>query len=478
MYNFKKFLFQTEGETMYLFWMDVEHLKCHQSQFYIRKIIIRICHTYIMDGSPFQLSSSFRDELVSVQKANEPHNRWNMNQQIKELVRSQAQVLKCLREYWCVRYALRELGGREEGGDKEKKEKSETGGGGSGKRLSPVRTSISDEKIPRKTSPLSSLDSDEIVGKLSPVRSTCSDGNLKRTPSEKPVRKTVSEEEMASKHSLVKRSKEKVAHQDAPMRSATSEEKIFQRSAAARKSLAEEQHLPAVTSTESADKGKAKKASHIKISSSKIPYLFSGANREKSIVAQSMSNDTLAKSTIHSKPDPNSLLSSSAYDLFSESSSSLLHLDLIEEKYDSLHLEPYICAALRADFTAGNPLQRFFKTTSRNPEAVNYMLFWQSIENILSQDEMRRWYTINCLRAADKADDTPTPYLSYFEPYLVAKNLQELCLFFLQPKALHKVKLPRDMEEKLSLLLPKGLGQGLLLAAQEYAIQVRNLCML
>lgn len=378
MHDFKKFLFQTEGEALYLFWMDVEHLKCHQSQFYIRKMIIRISQTYIADSSPFQLSSALRDELVSVQKSDEPQNRWNTKQQIKELVRCQSQVLQCLREYWCKRYALVKV--KELDGESVEPEKKEA--------------------VLKR--PQSSHGTSEFALK---------------SPVEVPESKS--------------------------------------------------EHLPSVDSSESVSKNVTRRVSHIKISTSKIPYLFSG---EKSNIIESVSNDTLAQATILSRGVPNSLLSSSAYSLFS-SSSSLLRLDLSQKKNDNSHLEPFLCATLRADFTAGNPFLHYLKATQPSSEAVNYLLFWQSVENILTQDEMRRWYTQWCLRNLKK-EDKLSPYMSYFEPYFVAKNLQELCLFFLQPKSIHKVNLPQDVQEELGVLLPRGLGQGLLLAAQDHAIKV------
>lgn len=381
MYEFKRFLFQTEGERLHLFWMDVEHLKCHQSQFYVRKLIIRITRTYIAEGSPFMLSNSLREGLVAVQKSDEPQNRWHTNQQVKELVQCQTRALETLREYWCQRYALKHR----------------------------------DERF----------------------------GSKELFLSKKP-------------HPSSSR--------------ACSVDKLMRRSA--RQSSYRPESLPLVESGESvAAREGTRRASHIKISTSKIPFLYSG---EKNVVTQAVSNDTLAKSTILARSEPNTLLSSSAYSLISRSSSSLLQKELTLEMSDDVQLESFLCAALRADFTAGNPFLRYLKEVKSNPACVSYLLFWQSVENILTQDEMRRWYTMWRLVNKEEVDDTPTsvPYLSYFEPYLVAKNPQELCLFFLQSRSLHKVDLPDDVTEGLALLVPKGLGQGLLLAAQEYAIKV------
>lgn len=255
----------------------------------------------------------------------------------------------------------------------------------------------------------------------------------------------------------------------ASLPSVYSEEVRVERSCAIVSVVKREDRLPLVSSGESTlVKDEAKKASHIKTSTSKTSCLL-----EKSTLPQALSIDTLARSTILSRGEPKDLVSSSMYNLFSGSgsSSSLLRLDLCQEvDDDDHHLRPYLYAAVRADFTAGNPFLKYLKGTRPNPKAANYLLFWQSVENILTQDEMRRWYTSWC--SSEHLGDKPTPYLSYFEPCFVAKNLQELCLFFLQPKSLHRISLPKDIEEGLQLLLCRGLGQGLLLAAQEHAGKV------
>jgi hypothetical protein len=237
--------------------------------------------------------------------------------------------------------------------------------------------------------------------------------------------------------------------------------------------LERRERLPSVISSDCVTREETKKAAHIKISMSKIlPYLFGG---QKDVVTNAVSNDAIAKSTILAHSEPNNLLSSSTYSLYSQSPSPPAD-EIVQEKRDSPPLEPFLRAALRADFTAGNPFMRYLKESKANPAIISYLLFWQSVENILTQDEMRRWYNAwkNITDEKEEDEASLSPYLSYFEPYLVAKNLKELCMYFLQSKSLHRVELPQNVVEGLVLLLPKGLGQGLLLAAQEQVVKVKE----
>lgn len=683
MYEFKKFLFQTEGEGLYLFWMDVEHLKTQQSQFYTRKLIIRISHTYIADGGSFQLISALRDDLVAVQKIDEPQNRWNTMQQVKELVKCQTQVLATLREYWCKRYVLNH---REESGySKEKRigsqesaltrarrgnwvsapgtgrSKPESRGGrlsapakatSSGKPSTPARrpkpngrqtapTRARKQFSPVKLRRESTTPNEESVliraslkhgsrwSVTSPTEARPGCNRLSappsiRYPSIRELVKTRSTESALVKVSMSRRQSTPAAarptptsRQSAPTRpkpsrlsslaesrpcfrlsapaglrpssrksvpdrarassrgseasscsrlsaparvgSSSSGESYMPRAASARAILysrkstqapgSEEEstqpqarprseggsrpqtmpgsegesirsqtkpgseefspiqawsssrestpirastggreeeegyenplldNLPMMASSESIGEDGARRVSHIKISTSKVPYLFSG---ERNVVTNAVSNDALAKSTILARSEPSALVTSSMYDLFSASCHSPILPEEPEvvqskeerEKQEDFDVEPYLRAAMRADFTGGNCFLRYLKNRKSSTKTVSYLLFWQSVENILTQDEMRRWYTSWSLR--NHEEERPCPYLSYFEPLLVAKNLEELCLFFLQPRSLHKVTLPPEMEDALRMLLPKGLGQGLLLAAQDSVVKVRQ----
>ena len=133
-------------------------------------------------------------------------------------------------------------------------------------------------------------------------------------------------------------------------------------------------------------------------------------------------------------------------------------------------LSPYLTASLRADFISGNPFLRHLKTVVFNSKAVDYLLFWQSVECILTQDEAKRWYQHFNKRSS--ADQT-CPYLSYSEQYPVASDLKELLHLFVKDGAPHKINLATEVRKELCALLPKGLGQSIILSAQENATQVR-----
>ncbi len=377
MYNFKKFLFQTEGECACLFWMDVERLKWNsQSHTQSRKLIIRINEMYVSDNAPFQLQQAYRECLTSMDTSGScsPLQKWSMSykQQIKELVKCQEQVIQCLRNYWCKRYVTRIEEERVKSGGRRKKFK-----------FSQLSVSMDKETV------------------------------------KKP------------------------------------------------------EGFPAVViNKESGMDTVTKKASHIKLSNSHTK-LVQLSNERRNVLTHAVSNDSIAKIAILSRNTPTILLSSSTCSLFSAPTTPGVRHSLNSEKRRDIYLEPYLTASLRADFVAGNSFLKYLKRSSPNPRAVNFLLFWQSVENILMQDEMKRWFTASCTDLEEtSSSDKDSPYLSYFETYFVAKDLQELCLFFLQPKAIHRILLPAGVEEELGMLLPKGLGHGLLLATQDYAKNV------
>jgi len=107
MYDFKKFLFQTEGESALYFWLDVERLKLSsQSSIWNRKLILEIIDTYIVDQSLFKLSTPSRENLIKLYKSSRGRVRipWNTKQITKELVFCQKEVLERLCNYWCRRF--------------------------------------------------------------------------------------------------------------------------------------------------------------------------------------------------------------------------------------------------------------------------------------------------------------------------------------------------------------------------------------
>ena len=107
MYDFKKFLFQTEGESAFYFWLDVERLKLSsQSSIWNRKLVLEIIDTYIMDQSLFKLSTPSRENLIKLYKGSKGKIRipWNTKQITKELVFCQREALERLCNYWCCRF--------------------------------------------------------------------------------------------------------------------------------------------------------------------------------------------------------------------------------------------------------------------------------------------------------------------------------------------------------------------------------------
>ena len=131
-----------------------------------------------------------------------------------------------------------------------------------------------------------------------------------------------------------------------------------------------------------------------------------------------------------------------------------------------LNMLPFMFAALRSDFVARNPFMKFLKSSHSKSNALNCLLFWQSVENILTQDEMNRWY------AANKQREGPCPYLTNFELCPIARNLDELTRVFIKDKAKHRIYFPVGVKLELSAHLKRGLGQNMLISAQGYTAQM------
>ena len=169
------------------------------------------------------------------------------------------------------------------------------------------------------------------------------------------------------------------------------------------------------------------------------------------------------------------LLSPSMLTLFPKSAQSAVQDDSSATLLDTCRmasLSPYLTASLRADFISGNPFLRHLKHVAYNKKAVNSLLFWQSVENILTQDEAKRWYRRFEPRSSS---DQICPYLSCVETYPVASSLMELLHLFIKDGAPHKIDMSVEVRSELCLLLPRGLGQSLILAAQEKATKVSEL---
>ena len=229
------------------------------------------------------------------------------------------------------------------------------------------------------------------------------------------------------------------------------------------------------------DKGKdgidvrPKNLSRIKLNSSKLsPF-----------IAQSKAGHVLQRVSVGSRDDVHGLdskmralqllLTPSTLTLFPQSNESTLKhctYDYVSSlSSETGHLSPYITASLRADFFSGNPFLRYLKNITYNSKAVDRLLFWQSVECILTQDEARRWYQ---RFEPQSLSDQNCPYLSYSEVYPVASDLKELLHLFVKDGAPHKIDMAKEVRKELCMLLPKGLGQSLILAAQEEVMIVSN----
>lgn len=127
-------------------------------------------------------------------------------------------------------------------------------------------------------------------------------------------------------------------------------------------------------------------------------------------------------------------------------------------------LRSLLCATVRADFVAGNPLLRYLSACSSR-ESQDHLLFWWSVELVLTQDEMERYYQAR-VPAAD------CPYLTSFETQPVAQTMSELLVLFVEEGARHPVSLPQPLLNGLGTCLRKGMGRSLLLYAQEHVIEV------
>ena len=129
-------------------------------------------------------------------------------------------------------------------------------------------------------------------------------------------------------------------------------------------------------------------------------------------------------------------------------------------------LRSLLCATIRADFVAGNPLLRYLSACSSR-ESQDHLLFWWSVELVLMQDEMERYYQAR-VPAAD------CPYLTSFETQPVAQTMSELLVLFVEEGARHPVSLPQPLLNGLGTCLRKGMGRSLLLYAQEHVIEVSD----
>ena len=162
--------------------------------------------------------------------------------------------------------------------------------------------------------------------------------------------------------------------------------------------------------------------------------------------------------------ETNPLFTPSTADLLSPSSRNLS--SLFKEPYFSC-VSPYLTGSLRADFLAGHPLLSHLSCRQpHSTETVNYLLFWWSAELILTHDEMRRFQKLSDRMCG-------WGHLSFTGQLVpTASDPKELVRLFLMRGAPHLIELPAQMREDLVRFLPRGLGQSMLVSAQEIAAQV------
>ena len=238
-------------------------------------------------------------------------------------------------------------------------------------------------------------------------------------------------------------------------------------------------YLPRIIS----DKGKdgidvrPKRMSQVKTSSCKLPQLNVGPGRSTiNNVTESISVGSGGDDICNLDENMRALqllLTPSTLTLFPKSTEPTAKRckDPSSKMVRMARFTPYLTASLRADFISGNPFLRHLKTVMFNSKAVSYLLFWQSVECILTQDEAKRWYH----HFNRDSSDQVCPYLSFSEPYPVASDLKELLHMFVKDGAPHKIDLEQEIRKELCALLPKGLGQSMILFAQEKATQVRSI---
>ena len=145
-----------------------------------------------------------------------------------------------------------------------------------------------------------------------------------------------------------------------------------------------------------------------------------------------------------------------------------LHLNLSPPltTRDIQHLAPFLTGSLRADFLAGSPLLSHISSHHKDSRSANYLLFWWSAEVLFTMDEIRRWRK----PVKNQLNRWGSSYSNGLIP--TATDPNELVQLFLRKRSPYSIELPPQTREALVQLLPRGLGQSLLLSVQEYAARV------
>jgi len=123
-----------------------------------------------------------------------------------------------------------------------------------------------------------------------------------------------------------------------------------------------------------------------------------------------------------------------------------------------------VFAGLKADSISGNPFMRYLLSKPGKMSVVNYLLFWQSIEEVLKEDKIMR-------RSVLAGRDSCYPYYCYHYQPMVT-DIEEFIHLFVKPNAYKGVNLPSTLQKKMVDLLPRGLGKSLLNSAQMFAYKV------
>ena len=200
----------------------------------------------------------------------------------------------------------------------------------------------------------------------------------------------------------------------------------------------------------------------------KLPYITGKSGSSCSITKRKKAPHSISGKS----PLLKSLFSPSSTELFPRSNTPSTH-EPQPIKSDYFHLDPFLNASLRADSLAGNPFLSHLSTSSNCDSKVsNYLLFWQSVEVMFIQDEMRRWYQSRRMKGRRLQREKECPYVTHTELYTTAKNPREVVELFLREGSRYVIALPRHIRDELMVLLPKGLGQSLLMSVQEFAAQV------
>ena len=345
--GFRRFLCQTDGESVWLFWKDTERLKLTQDKQHIQRVFHHIQSTYLQDSAPLALPKCVRETAVMCVRK-ELSLRGSVGR-VELLFSAQSLALEELLKYWTVRYNIHQE---------------------------------NSQALTKETSSISKTFSQEIIS-----------------------------EKVGSAHLT---------------------------------------HLPCIVYEEGriSDQHRPEKAPHIQLRDVSLPSLVSAGavdGRELAGTGRNHVEQLITPSTHHLFPEKGD---------YTIQSSSLLQ---------DLPILPFMTASLRADTLSGHPFLLYLTKQARS--ATAHLLFWQSVEILLAQDEMRRWQKRNPLTRWDQ--------IVFFEEPPVARDLRQLVEMFLKTRSHYRVELPEGVRRReLCALVEKGLGHNLLLAAQEHSTKV------